>query len=258
MIRNIAYLFTIIALTTGYAFKFMHKAGAGLILITALIAMIILLIEYIIRQAKTNFFSRKTLIGTLGIIYVLGVLFKLLHYKGADIMFVTSISGLSIAFLEYAYRSKKSIYAILPLLFAITLVFILFKILHWPRPPYILYGSYFAFSALVPLLLLKKGLQLKPTHNKLSNHFLIIGSLSFTLLIFEIINKGTQMGTIDWIPLSNIMIIVMLLFAALVLTITKTLQIQQLKEKFKNDFQILNCLKGIYLIILVLFVLIKA
>ena len=128
MIRNIAYLFTIIALTTGYVFKFMHKAGAGLILITALIAMIILLIEYIIKQAKTNFFSRKTLIGTLGIIYVLGVLFKLLHYKGADIMFVTSISGLSIVFLEFAYRSKKSIYAILPLLFAITLASILFKI----------------------------------------------------------------------------------------------------------------------------------
>ena len=50
MIRNIAYLFTIIALTTGYVFKFMHKAGAGLILITALIAMIILSLSILLAE----------------------------------------------------------------------------------------------------------------------------------------------------------------------------------------------------------------
>jgi hypothetical protein len=111
---------------------------------------------------------------------------------------------------------------------------------------------------LVPILLFSKGFKLKTTNKSLSNHFSMIGSLSFTLLIFEVINKATQLGKIDWISLNNIMVIALVLFAALVVTITKTLQIQQLKDQFKNDYQLLQCLKGIYLIILVLFTLVKA
>ena len=130
--------------------------------------------------------------------------------------------------------------------------------MHWPRPPYILYGSYFTFSILVPVLLFFEGFKLKTIDKTLSNHFLIIGSLSFTLLIFELINKATQLEKIDWIPLNLIMIISLTLFTCLVFTISKTIQIKQLKDHFKNNYELMQCLKGIYLIILVLFTLVKA
>ena len=258
MIRNIAHLFIGTILAIGYVFKFMHWPGAAALICTSLIGMVVLLIDFIFQNNSPKFLSRKLFTGLLGGIYVLGVLFKIMHYKGADILLVTSIIGLSIVLIEFAYSLRKTLTAILPLLFSITLFFILFKIVHWPKPPYVLYGSYFAFSILVPVFLFSKGFKLKTTNKSLSNHFSMIGSLSFTLLIFEVINKATQLGKIDWISLNNIMVIALVLFAALVVTITKTLQIQQLKDQFKNDYQLLQCLKGIYLIILVLFTLVKA
>jgi len=49
-----------------------------------------------------------------------------------------------------------------------------------------------------------------------------------------------------------------LLFVSLFLAVSKTLRIEQLEEEYENDYQLLKCLNGIYLIVLVLFVLIKA
>ena len=258
MIRNIAHLFIGTILALGYVFKFMHWPGAHEILNVSLIGIAIALMDYIICNLKSKSLLQNIIYPLLGIIYILGVLFKTMHLPGAGYMLIVSIVGLSITLIVFAYRSRRSLNAIIPLLFSVTLFFILFKILHWPKPPYVLYGSYFAFSILVPILLFSTGFKLKATNKSLSNHFLMIGSLSFILLIFEVINKATQLGEIDWISLNNIMVIALVLFAALVVTITKTLQIQQLKDHFKNDYQLLQCLKGIYLIILVLFTLVKA
>ena len=78
------------------------------------------------------------------------------------------------------------------------------------------------------------------------------------LFIVEGLNKATELEKIDWVSLNHLWIIGVLLFSSLVLFITKTLQIEKLKLQFKNDYQLLKCLKYIYMLLLVLYVLIDA
>ncbi len=103
-----------------------------------------------------------------------------------------------------------------------------------------------------------KGNNYKGSNVSLSNHFLLLGSLSLVLFLFEGLNKATQLEKIDLISLNYLMLIDALLFVSLVLAISKTLQIEKLKVQFENDYLLLKCLGGIYMIILVLYVLIDA
>ena len=95
------------------------------------------------------------------------------------------IIGLSFTLAEFAFSIRKSVYAILPLLYSITLFFVLFRILHWPEPPYVLYGSYFVFSILAPILLFLRSYKLKNTEPNLSSHFMVLSALSFVLFLVE-------------------------------------------------------------------------
>ncbi len=268
MLRNISYLIIGGILIIGLFFKFMHWPGAGPILSASLVGISIALLEHVIsgrtsivHQIYSNIKSkdlRNIIYPLLGIVYVLGVLFKVMHWPGAGNMIIVSIIGTSIALAQFAFSIRNSVSAILPLLYSITWLFVLFRIMHWPEPPYLLYGSYFAFSILVPALLFSKGLKLKSSNTSISNHFLLLGTLSIMLLIVEGLNKATELEKIDWISLNNLWIIGVLLFSSLVLAITKTTQIEKLKLQFKNDYQLLKCLKYIYMLLLVLYVLIDA
>ena len=51
-------------------------------------------------------------------------------------------------------------------------------------------------------------------------------------------------------------ILTTLLLLGLILYIRKTLQIQQLKIKFQNEHKLLQCLLGIYMIILMILILV--
>ncbi len=109
----------------------MHWPGAGEMLITSLIGVIIILLDRVISNLKSKDLIRNIIYTFLGITYVLGIFFKVMHYKGADIMLIVSIIGMSVALAQFAYSLRKSLNALLPLLFSITLFFALFKILHW-------------------------------------------------------------------------------------------------------------------------------
>ena len=266
MLRKILKLLVGGTLIIGLLFKFMHWPGAGAMLIASLIGIAIASLEYSICNPISKLLIQDIILPIiknivyplLGVFYVLGILFKVMHWPGAGIMLIVSFVGLSFALLQFAFSIRKSINAILPLLFSITLFFALFKILHWPMPPYVTYGSYFAFAILLPILMFSKWHKLKSSNNSLSNHYLLLGSLSFILFIVEGINKATELEKIDWISLNNLWIIAVLLFSSLVLAITKTLKIAELKHKFENDYQLLKCLNCIYMLILVLYVLIDA
>ncbi|HIA37265.1 MAG TPA: hypothetical protein EYN89_11190 [Flavobacteriales bacterium] len=258
MLRNISYLLVGAIFTIGLLFKFMHWPGAGAMLITSLGGIAIALLEYAFRNRKSKSLILDIISPLLGVVYVLSVLFKVMHWPGAGIMLVISMIGLSCALAQFAFILRRSVYAILPLLFSITLFFVLFKIMHWPKPPYVLYGSYFAFALLVPVIMFLKGNNYKGSNASLSNHFLLLGTLSLVLFLFEGLNKATQLGKIDLISLNHLMLIDALLFVSLFLAVSKTLRIEQLEEEYENDYQLLKCLNGIYLIVLVLFVLIKA
>jgi len=258
MLRNISYSIVVAILLIGLFFKFMHWPGAGAMLIASMVGIVIALLEHIISNIKSKDLIRNIIYPLLGIFYVLGILFKVMHWPGAGNMIIVSIVGISIALAQFAFSIRKSIYAILPLLGSIFWLFILFRILHWPEPPYILYGSYFAFSILVPVFMFSKWYKLKNSNISLSNHFLLLGALSIMLFIVESLNKATELEKIDWISLNYLWIIGVLLFSSLFMSITKTLKVAELKNKFENDYKLLKCIRIIYMLILVLYILVDA
>ena len=255
MLRNISYLLIGATLTVGFLFKFMHWPGAGTMLITSLGGIAIALLEYAIRNRKSKLLTRNIIYPLLGVVYVLGILFKVMHLPGAGTMLIVSIPGLSFVLAQFAFSIRRSVLAILPLLFSITLFFVLFRILHWPEPPYVLYGSYFVFAILVPVLLFLRGYKLKNTESNLSSHFMVLAALSFILCLVEFKLKLYPEG----LGMEKYMhyILDVLLLSGLLLYIRKTLQIEQLKLKFQNDHKLLQCLGGIYMILLVLLVLVS-
>ena len=108
----------------------------------------------------------------------------------------------------------------------------LFRILHWHEPPYVLYGSYFVFTILVPVLLFSRSYKLKNTEPNLSSHFMVLGALSFILFLVEFKLKlyPIVLGMEEYMHY----ILDVLLLSGLLLYIRKTLQIEQLKLKFQN------------------------
>jgi hypothetical protein len=254
MLRKLSHLFVGVTLIVGLLFKFMHWPYAGELEIASLCGITILLFEYAISNRKSKLLSRKMIYPLLGVVYVLSILFKLMHFPGANNMLIVSILGLSFALVEFAFSIRKSIFAILPLLFSITLFFVLFRILHWPEPPYVLYGSYFLFVILVPVLLFFKGSKLKNTESNISRHFMGLSALSFILCVVEFKLKlyPEGLGMEKYVHY----ILTALLLSGLILYIRKTLQIQQLKLKFQNDYKLLQCLVGIYMIIFTILILV--
>ena len=254
MLRKISHLFVVVTLIVGLLFKFMHWPYAGELEIASLCGITILLFEYAIRNRKSKLLSRKIIYPLLGVVYVLSILFKLMHFPGANNLLIVSILGLSFALVEFAFSIRKSIFAILPLLFSITLFFVLFRILHWPEPPYVLYGSYLLFVILVPVLLFFKGSKLKNTESNISRHFMWLSALSFILCVVEFKLKlyPEGLGMEKYVHY----ILTTLLLLGLILYIRQTLQIQQLKIKFQNEHKLIQCLEGIYMIILTILILV--
>jgi len=254
MLRKISHLFVVVTLIVGLLFKFMHWPYAGELEIASLCGITILLLEYAIRNRKSKLLARKIIYPLLGVVYVLSILFKLMHFPGANNLLIVSILGLSFALVEFAFSIRKSIFAILPLLFSITLFFVLFRILHWPEPPYVLYGSYLLFVILVPVLLFFKGSKLKNTESNISRHFMWLSALSFILCVVEFKLKlyPEGLGMEKYVHY----ILTTLLLLGLILYIRQTLQIQQLKIKFQNEHKLIQCLEGIYMIILTILILV--
>ena len=240
----------------GLLFKFMHWPGAAPLLITSLGVMAIALLEYAIHNRQSKSLTRNLIYPLLGVVYVLGMLFKMMHWPGADIMLIISIIGLSFALAEFAFSIRKSVHAILPLLYSITLFFVLFRILHWPEPPYVLYGSYFVFSILAPVLLFLRSYKLKNTEPNLSSHFMVLGALSFILFLVEFKLKlyPKVLGMEEYMHY----ILDVFLLSGLLLYIKKTLEIEQLKLKFQNEYKLLQCLGGIYMIGFLILVLVSS
>jgi len=255
LIRNISHLIVGTIFIIGLLFKFMYWPGAGTLLVTSLGAISIALLEYAIHNRKSNSLTQNLIYPLLGVVYVMGMLFKIMYWPGANIMLIISIIGLSSSLAEFAFSIRKSVHAILPLLYSITLFFVLFRILHWPEPPYVLYGSYFLFAILVPVLLFLRSYKLKNTEPNLSSHFMAIGALSFILFLVEFKLKfyPKVLGMEKYMHY----ILVTFLLSGLLIYIRKTLQIEQLKLKFQNEYKLLQSLAGIYMIGFLILVLVS-
>ena len=253
MLRKISEGLIAVLLLLALVFKFMHYPGAGVLMMVSLGGLCLLLIDNAFSGKDSKLMSLNTAASLLGVLYILAVMFKVMHLKGAGIMLVVSMLGLSICLAVKAYCLRKSINALLPALFSITTLFILFKVMHWPKPPFVLYGSYFAFALLFPLLMLSKASKLKQSSATLSNSYMLLGGLSFVLFIVEVLNIATQLSRISLLALNYIMIIDSALYLAVLYVITKTLKL----ETDENNRKLLKTLKGIYVFILVLMCLVS-
>ena len=254
MLRRIIQVLVGLVFMLGLLFKFMHYPGAGALLGSAILGMVALLLDRIIQHRAPKLMSRHNISCMLGIIYVSAVAFKVFHFPGVGIMLIISMIGFTIVLIEFAYSIRKSQYALLPALFSITILFALFRIMHWPEIPHVLYGSYFIFAIVLPALLFSRGQALKKTHGKLSKSFLMLGLLTLVLLAVEI--KLRVYPEALGIAIYQIRIVQTALVAGIVLSAQKTIQAGPIVDKKTYDYQMLRFLQGAYLIMLVMLVLV--
>ena len=114
MIRRSIQALVGIVLVIGLVFKFMHYPGAAALLGSAILGMAVLLLDRIIQHRAPKLMSRHNISCMLGIIYLLAVAFKVFHLPGAGIMLMTSMVGLTIVLIQFAFSIRSSKYAILP------------------------------------------------------------------------------------------------------------------------------------------------
>ena len=255
MLRKTIQALTGAIIVVGMLFKFMHWPGAAAILYSSLFGMALLLLDRIIKHRSPKLLSRENLACTLGIMYLLAIALKIAHLPGAGLMLILSLLGFTLVLIEFAYSMRKSNYAILPLLFSITLFFALFRIMHWPEPPHALYGSYFIFAILLPVLLFLRGKKLKSTHSDISQHFVVLGLLTLFLFLIEakLHFSPESFGT----ELYQLRIVQTLFFAGIIFFIQITPRQELMKSMLKNDYKLLKFLQGIYLILLVMMILVS-
>ena len=163
MRRGVIELITGIIFLAGLTFKFAHYPGAALLLALSLsLGSILLLAQFFEGSSKDPLSSiiYKLSIGN-GTMYILGVLFKVMHWPGASFLLVVSMLTMSILLAFSALKTRTWYYALLPQLFSVTLLMALFKIMHWPQPNQLLFGSYFAFSVLLICVLFYRAQSLK-------------------------------------------------------------------------------------------------
>jgi hypothetical protein len=248
MLKYTLYLLVTCLFVVGLFFKFFHWPGAGLMIVGSLSLIALTLLGYSFTKIKSKPSFRAVCYPVLGIAFVLGILFKIMHWPGANILLILSYLGMAVAFLEYALRVRKSIMVAIPILFSIVLVSILFKILHWPQSTIILLGSFCCFSGLVPILTAYRAYRQKDESKTISNHMFgvsIISLIYFLLeLYFVIFGDGLATGG------SYRLLIVMLLFA-LVLVVGNVIRNSELKSKSVADFNILKLLGVSFMIILI-------
>ena len=168
-----------------------------------------------------------------------------MHCPGANILFVISMLGISLAFSQTAYSMRKSINAVIPLVISIIMLFALFKIMHWP---YLGFLSVFTiiFSIATPVLLIIRRNQLKQTAPNLSSQFMMIAILCLISSVFEysVILFPDALSIAHSLPDIAQVIISM----GILLVIRKALQKDGLKDNYQNDYQLINCIGAIFII----------
>lgn len=246
-----------IVFLVGLILKFMHLPGAGITIFISLSAAVLLLIAQTLGVTGQSLLSNLYRLAILsGAIYIVSILFKVMHWPGANIMLIVSMSALSAILASLALKTRTWYYALLPLIFSLTLMMALFKIMHWPRPHYLLYGSYFAFTGILIAVLFHRSKELKETEQKLSSTYSMLGV--FTLLIFAVELKLKWYPNLFEVSENPTRIALLILFASVAAIIHRLLIEKPYSTELQKDRRILKTIQGIYLIMLVMMVLYTA
>lgn len=252
MLRNILFLIIGVILFIGFFFKFMHWPGAGILFSISLGGASLLSVLYTISKSKSKLLVQHILLPVFGAAFALSVLFKFMAWPFANILLVLSMIGISLTFLEGAYRMRKSINAIIPTIFAFTLMLALFKIMHWPSLD-VLGILILVLTAGIPTLMFVRGKQLKQTAPSLSFQMMVIATLSLILALIEftVVTVRVVLNLTHSLP----NFIEVLLSMGIIFVIRKTIQTEDLKPKSKNDYLLIHYLGSLYIIILIFHVM---
>lgn len=257
MIKKIAQPLVGIIFLVGMILKFMHLPGAGIMIFVGLSSAALLLMLELIQVTGESLISQLyKLAVAAGAIYVAAVMFKVMHWPGANIMLIVSMATLGLILVLSALKMRKWYFALLPLLFSVTLVMALFKILHWPRPPYLLYGSYFAFITLLSGVLFYRSQALKTSDGGLSKNYTLIGGLALLLLAVEL--KIKYYPTLLGIDVNPMRVAETFVFAGIVAVIHRQLVNKPYSPELQKDYQMLKTIQGVFLMMLVMMVLVAA
>ena len=155
----------------------MHLPGAGITIFVSLSCAALMLILTLMQLRGTSLLSQLYKLAIVsGATYVAAVIFKVMHWPGANMMLVVSMTTLGLIFVLSALKASKWYYALLSLLFSVTLIMALCKILYLPQPLYLLYGSYFGFLALLSGVFFYRSQSISNKDTSLSKHYKILGA----------------------------------------------------------------------------------
>ena len=256
MINKIAQPLIGIVFLIGMILKFMHLPGAAIMILASLSAAILFLIPELLQVKSRTLISilyRFTIIN--GSIYIAAVMFKIMHWPGANFMLAVSMATLGLILVLSALKTSKWYYALLSLLFSSTLIMALFKILHWPRPPYLLYGSYFGFLTLLSGVFFFRGKSVRSKDIALSKYYQFIGGLA--LLSFAVTFKIKYYPDLFGIGIYPMRVLETFTFAAIVTLLYKILKNKSYSTILQKDYQFLKTTQGAFLIMLVMMVLVS-
>jgi hypothetical protein len=132
----------------------------------------------------------------------------------------------------------------------------LFKIMHWPQPNQLLFGSYFAFSVLLICFLFYRAQTLKKNEPSLVYRYSALGGMVFILFVIEL--KLKYAPILFEIAENSTRLVQSFVMAAIVFGIQRMLLKSSNSPEIQNDFRILKTIQGIYLIMLIMMTLIAA
>ena len=113
MIIKIISLFLI-----GMVLKFMHLPGAGITIFVSLSCAALMLLLTLMQVKGTSLLSQLYKLSIVsGATYVAAVMFKVMHWPGANMMLVVSMATLGLILVLSALKTSKWYYALLSLLF---------------------------------------------------------------------------------------------------------------------------------------------
>jgi hypothetical protein len=158
------------------------------------------------------------------------------------------MTGISLTFFEGAQRMRKSITAVIPAMFGLSMMLALFKIMHWPSIDILSFLILFLMAS-IPVLLFIRGKQLKQTAPSLSSQMMMVAALTLISALIEfsfvIVRDGLDLNH-SLADFAQVLISLGILIA-----IGKVIQKENLKSNSQNDYLLLHCLGGVYIISLI-------
>lgn len=207
-IVKIIGVLSLIMLAVAALFKIMHWPGAGIIMVLGFAFLCFLffpsLVYTLYRETKSPLRGLVHFSGFLGgSVFILSILFKIMHWPGANIMIMSGIGILNLLFIpsltiSYYKKGHKGLAVLGGISGFIYINGILFKMMHWPGASIQLVLGTILFTAIFIPWYVKKSHR-QSAHVKPDFIFIVIGLIyfnTFAILLAMNVNSSFLSGFI--------------------------------------------------------------